>query len=260
MITTKSQREIETMRHAGKITSMALCAVGKEIKPGVSTAQLDAVAEKVIRNEGAVPSFKGYGGFPASICTSVNQQLVHGIPSKAVILKEGDIISIDCGACYKGYHGDSAWTFAVGEVSENALKLMQVTKESLFVGLKQVKAGNRLGDVSHAIGEYVESFGFSVPVDYTGHGIGTELHEDPAIPNFGQAGRGVLLKEGMTLAIEPMVHAGKPQTRVLEDDWTVVTKDASLSAHYEHTVLVTKDGYEILTLDQDVKEEDSIYG
>ena len=259
MITTKSPREIETMRHAGKITSMALAAVAAAIKPGVSTKQLDAIAEKTIRSMGATPSFKGYGGFPGSICTSINDQLVHGIPSN-VILKEGDIISIDCGACYKGYHGDSAWTFAVGEVSEEAKNLMKITKESLFEGLKQVKAGNRLGDVCHAIGAYVESHGCSVPVDYTGHGIGTQLHEEPAIPNFGQAGRGILLKEGMTLAIEPMVHAGKPQTRVLQDDWTVVTKDGSLAAHYEHTVLVTKDGYEILTIDHDIKEEDSIYG
>lgn len=259
MITTKSLREIETMRHAGKITSMALAAVGAAIRPGVSTKQLDAIAEKTIRSMQATPSFKGYGGFPASICTSINDRLVHGIPDNT-ILKEGDIISIDCGACYKGYHGDSAWTFAVGEVSEEAKHLMKVTKESLFVGLKQVKAGNRLGDVCHAIGEYVENHGCSVPLDYTGHGIGMELHEEPAIPNFGQAGRGVLLKEGMTLAIEPMVHAGKPQTRVLQDDWTVVTKDGSLAAHYEHTVLVTKDGYEILTIDHDVKEEDSIYG
>lgn len=259
MITSKSQREIETMRHAGKITSMALAAVAKAIKPGVSTKQLDAIAEKTIRSMGATPSFKGYGGFPGSICTSINEQLVHGIPSN-VTLKEGDIISIDCGACYKGYHGDSAWTFAVGEVSTEAKNLMKVTKESLFEGLKQVKAGNRLGDVCHAIGAYVEEHGYSVPVDYTGHGIGTALHEEPAIPNFGQAGRGILLKEGMTLAIEPMVHAGKPQTRVLQDDWTVVTKDGSLAAHYEHTILVTKEGYEILTIDHDVKEEDSIYG
>lgn len=259
MITSKSQREIETMKHAGKITSMALAAVAKAIKPGVSTKQLDAIAEKTIRSMGATPSFKGYGGFPGSICTSINEQLVHGIPSN-VTLKEGDIISIDCGACYKGYHGDSAWTFAVGEVSTEAKNLMKVTKESLFEGLKQVKAGNRLGDVCHAIGAYVEEHGYSVPVDYTGHGIGTALHEEPAIPNFGQAGRGILLKEGMTLAIEPMVHAGKPQTRVLQDDWTVVTKDGSLAAHYEHTILVTKEGYEILTIDHDVKEEDSIYG
>ena len=259
MITTKSPREIEAMRQAGKITSMAIAAVAAAIRPGVSLRQLDAIAEKTIVKMGAVPSFKGYGGFPASICTSLNDCLVHGIPDDTT-LKEGDIISIDCGACYKGYHGDSAWTFAVGEVSEEARHLMRVTKESLFLGLKQVKAGNRLGDVCHAIGEYVESQGCSVPVDYTGHGIGTQLHEEPAIPNFGQAGHGVVLKEGMTLAIEPMVHAGKPQTRVLSDDWTVVSKDGSLAAHYEHTVLVTKDGYEILTIDHDVKEEDSIYG
>ncbi len=259
MITTKSQREIVTMKEAGKIVSTALHAVAKAIKPGVSLKQLDAIAEDVIRSMGATPSFKGYGGFPASICSSINDVLVHGIPDSTT-LKEGDIISIDCGAFYQGYHGDSAWTFAVGEVSEEAKKLMQVTKESLFVGLEQVKAGNRLGDVCHAIGEFVASHGFSVPLEYTGHGIGTHLHEEPAIPNYGQPGRGIVLKEGMTLAIEPMVIAGKPHLKVLSDDWTVVTKDNSLTAHYEHTILVTKEGYEILTMNHEIKEEDSIYG
>ncbi|MBQ7888933.1 MAG: type I methionyl aminopeptidase [Erysipelotrichaceae bacterium] len=247
MITLKSQMEIETMREAGRIVGLAHEAVAKAIRPGVTTLELNAVAEKVIKDHGAVPSFLGYGGFPASICASINNVLVHGIPDHTR-LKDGDIISIDIGACYKGYHGDAAWTHAVGKISEEAKDLMKVTRESLFVGLQQAKPGNRLGDICHAIGEYVESHGYSVPVDYTGHGIGTELHEEPAIPNYGRAGRGILLKEGMTLAIEPMVHAGKPQTRVLQDDWTVVSKDGSLAAHYEHTIVITSTGYEILTV------------
>ena len=247
MITLKSQIEIETMREAGRIVGLAHEAVAKAIRPGVTTLELNAIAEKVIRDHGAIPSFLGYGGFPASICASINDVLVHGIPNH-IRLKDGDIISIDIGAIYKGYHGDSAWTHAVGEISDEAKNLMKVTRESLFVGLQQAKPGNRLGDICHAIGEYVESHGYSVPVDYTGHGIGTELHEEPAIPNYGKAGRGVLLKEGMTLAIEPMVHAGKPQTRVLQDDWTVVSKDGSLAAHYEHTIVITSTGYEILTI------------
>ena len=247
MITLKSQMEIETMREAGRIVGLAHEAVAKAIRPGVTTLELNAVAEKVIRDHGAVPSFLGYGGFPASICASINNVLVHGIPDHTR-LKDGDIISIDIGACYKGYHGDAAWTHAVGTISEEAKDLMKVTRESLFVGLQQAKPGNRLGDICHAIGEYVESHGYSVPVDYTGHGIGTEMHEEPAIPNYGKAGRGILLKEGMTLAIEPMVHAGKPQTKVLQDDWTVVSKDGSLAAHYEHTIVITSSGYEILTV------------
>ena len=228
------------------------------IAPGVTTKQLDRIAERVIRQQGASPSFKGYGGFPASICTSINSVLVHGIPDQTA-LKDGDLISIDIGACYKGYHGDAAWTFAVGRVSEEAVRLMEVTRQSLFIGLEQAKPGNRLSDISHAIGDFVEAHGYSVPIDYTGHGIGTHLHEEPAIPNFGSPGKGILLKEGMTFAIEPMVHAGKPHTRVLADDWTVVTKDGSLAAHYEHTIVITHDGYEILTINPD-EEEDSVYG
>lgn len=257
MITTKSPREIELMKEAGRITALALEEVGKAVKPGVTTLQLDKIAEQVIIEHGARPSFKGYHGFPASICASINSTLVHGIPDKTM-LSSGDIISIDVGACYKGYHGDSAWTFACGETSEEAQHLMEVTKNALYEGLKQVKAGNRLGDVSHAIGEFVYSYGYSVPFEYTGHGIGSEIHEDPAIPNYGEPHVGVLLKEGMVLAIEPMVHVGKPFTKVLSDDWTVVTKDNSLAAHYEHTVLVTKDGYEILT--KSTKEDHSLNG
>ena len=246
MITSKSKREIDLMRKAGEIVALAHQAVAEAIKPGITTGELDRIVEKVIRDHQATPSFKGYNGFPAAICASVNEVLVHGFPSKYA-LKEGDIISVDIGACYKGYHGDSAWTYAVGEVSEEAKHLMEVTKQSLYEGLKMVKAGVHLSDISNTIGEYVYSYGYSVPYEYTGHGIGANLHEDPAIPNYGPKGKGPILKAGMTLAIEPMVHRGKPFTKVLEDDWTVVTKDGSLAAHYEHTVLVTEEGYEILT-------------
>jgi len=257
MISTKSPRELLLMKEAGRITALAHEEVKKMIRPGTTTLMLDKLIEDTIRSQGALPSFKGLYGFPNASCMSINNELVHGIPGKTV-LKNGDIISIDIGACYQGYHGDSAWTYAVGEIDASAQKLLQVTKDALFVGLAQVKAGNRLGDVSHAIGEYVFSFGFSVPADYTGHGIGSSVHEEPIIPNFGTAGLGVLLKEGMTLAIEPMVHIGKPFTKVLENNWTVVTKDGSLSAHFEHTVLVTKDGYEILT--RNMEEDHSING
>lgn len=246
MITSKSKREIDLMRKAGEIVALAHQAVAEVIRPGITTGELDRIVEKVIRDHQATPSFKGYNGFPATICASVNEVLVHGFPSKYA-LKEGDIISVDIGACYKGYHGDSAWTYAVGEVSEEAKHLMDVTKQSLYEGLKMVKAGVHLSDISNTIGEYVYSYGYSVPYEYTGHGIGANLHEDPAIPNYGPKGKGPILKAGMTLAIEPMVHRGKPFTKVLDDDWTVVTKDGSLAAHYEHTVLVTEEGYEILT-------------
>lgn len=246
MISTKSARELELMREAGRIVALAHEAVKCAIKPGITTKQLDKIAFDVIIANGAKPSFKGYGGFPASICASINDVLVHGIPDNTK-LKDGDIISIDIGACYKGYHGDSAWTHAVGEVDEKTLHLMEVTRDSLFEGLKQAKPGNHLGDISHAIGEYVHAHGYSIPMDYTGHGVGAQLHEDPIVPNYGPAGRGVLLKEGMTLAIEPMVHMGKPQTKTMSDGWTVKTKDGSLCAHYEHSIVITKDGYEILT-------------
>ena len=246
MITSKSKREIDLLRKAGEIVALAHQAVAEVIRPGITTGELDRIVEKVIRDHQATPSFKGYNGFPAAICASVNEVLVHGFPSKYA-LKEGDIISVDIGACYKGYHGDSAWTYAVGEVSEEAKHLMEVTKQSLYEGLKMVKAGVHLSDISNTIGEYVYSYGYSVPYEYTGHGIGANLHEDPAIPNYGPKGKGPILKAGMTLAIEPMVHRGKPFTKVLDDDWTVVTKDGSLAAHYEHTVLVTEEGYEILT-------------
>ncbi len=247
MITIKSSGQIEKMREAGRITKGAIDVVEKLIKPGVSTAVLDAEAKKYILSQGAKPSFLRYNGFPASICASVNDEVVHGIPSKRTILREGDIISIDMGAVKDGYHGDAARTFAVGKISDEAQRLIDVTRQSFFEGVKYIKHGAKLGDVSYAIQSYVEENGYSVVRDLVGHGIGQSLHEDPQVPNFGKAGRGVKLAAGMTLAIEPMVNEGKYDVCVLDDDWTVVTEDGSLSAHYENTILITKDGYEILT-------------
>ncbi len=246
MISIKSPYEIGLMREAGRISHLALVKVGEAVRAGITTRELDEIAEKVIREAGGVPNFKGYDGFPASICSSINEQIIHGIPDNTV-LKHGDILSVDTGAIYKGYNGDNAWTFAVGEVSEEAKRLMEVTKEALFVGLSVIRPGIHVSDISHAIGEFVYAHGYSVPYEYTGHGIGTDMHEDPSIPNYGEAGRGVILKEGMCLAIEPMVMIGKPFTKVLKNDWTVISRDRSLSAHYEHSVVVTADGYEILT-------------
>jgi methionyl aminopeptidase len=246
MILIKSPQEIEKMRIAGRIVALAHQAIAPLIKPGVTTKEIEAVADRVIRANGATPSFKGYGGYPASVCTSVNQVLVHGIPSNTK-LKEGDIISVDIGANYLGYHGDSAWTYAVGKISKQAEELLKVTHDSLFIGLENAKVGKRVGDISHAVQTYVEKHGFSIPKDYGGHGIGSNLHEEPFIPNFGTADSGVALRAGMVLAIEPMVHVGKDETEVLLDDWTVISKDGSLTAHYEHTVVITETGYEILT-------------
>ncbi len=250
MITIKSKREIELMKEAGAIVAYVLKEIEKYIKPGVSTLELDAIAENMIRSKGAIPSFKGYEGFPASICTSINNMLVHGIPSAKAILHEGDIISIDCGAMKHGYHGDAAYTYTVGKIDPKHQKLLDVTKQSLYEGLKQVKAGNRVGDISHAIQTYVESFGFSLPIEYTGHGIGQNMHEDPAIPNVGLSGTLERLKEGMCIAIEPMVFEGRPHCRTLSDGWGVVSKDGSWAAHFEHSVVVLKDGYEILTKEE----------
>ena len=248
MITIKSKTEIEKMRVAGKITADALRIVEKHIKPGVSTEYLDKVAHDFIISKGAKPSFLRYNGFPGSICASPNDWVVHGIPSKNVILKEGDIISIDMGACKDGYHGDAARTYAVGKISGEAKRLIEVTKQSFFEGIKYAVHGAKLGDVSAAIQEYVEKNGYSVVRDLVGHGIGKNLHEDPNVPNFGKWGKGVRLASGMTLAIEPMVNAGGYGVCVLDDDWTVVTEDQSLSAHYENTVLIGPDKCEILTL------------
>ena len=247
MITIKSEREILLMKEAGRIVALAHQEVEKHVRPGISTYELDQIVEKVIRENNAVPSFKGYGGFPGSACTSINEQVVHGIPSRRVKLKSGDLISIDIGAYYKGYHGDSAWTYAVGDVSNEIKQLMDVTKNSLFEGLKYAKAGNRLSDISHAVQKYAESFGYSVVRDFVGHGLGKQLHEDPQIPNYGLPGKGPILKAGMTLAIEPMINMGRKEVKVLRDNWTAVTIDRTPSAHYEHSILITEDGYVILT-------------
>ena len=247
MIKIKSEREIALLREAGRIVALCHDEMKKHVKPGISTWELDQICESVIRANGATPSFKGYGGFPSAICASVNEVVVHGMPSKKQVLKEGDIIAIDIGACYKGYHGDSAWTYAVGKISEQDQLLMQVTHDSLFKGLEVVRNGVHLGDVSSAIGDYIESFGFGIVEDFTGHGVGRDLHEDPAIFNFGVKGTGPILRSGMVLAIEPMVNRGTKRVKILSDRWTTVTKDKSNSAHYEHTIVVRDDGYEILT-------------
>ncbi|WP_078551190.1 type I methionyl aminopeptidase [Bacillus alkalicellulosilyticus] len=246
MIICKTQREIEIMREAGRIVALTHQELKKHVNPGISTRELDELAEKVIRSYDAVPSFKGYNGFTGSICASVNEELVHGIPGKKV-LKNGDIISIDIGANYKGYHGDSAWTYAVGDISEEDQKLLDVTEQSLYKGLAEAKPGERLSDISHAIQSYVEPFGFSIVREYVGHGVGQDLHEDPQIPHYGPPGKGPRLKPGMVLAIEPMVNAGSRYVRTLADNWTVVTTDGKNCAHFEHTIAITDTGYEILT-------------
>lgn len=247
MIIKKTVREVELMRTAGKIVALAHQEVSKHIAPGVSTLELDKIVERVIRENGATPSFKGYGGFPGSICASINNVVVHGIPKAGVVLKEGDIISIDIGACYKGYHGDSAWTYPVGKISEADQNLMEVTLNALYKGLEKVKPNNRLSDISAAIGDYAKSFGYGVVEEFTGHGVGKSLHEDPAIPNYGIPNMGPILQPGMTLAIEPMINAGTKYVKVCSDGWTTITRDGKKSAHYEHTILITDEGYEILT-------------
>ncbi len=247
-VTIKSNREIELMREAGRILAIVHDELEKAVKPGITTKEIDRLGEEIIRSYGCIPSFLNYNGYPASICVSVNDEVVHGIPSKKRILREGDIVSLDAGVIYKGYHSDAARTHAVGEISKEAQKLIDVTRESFFEGIKYAKAGNHLYDISTAIQNYVESNGFSVVRDLVGHGIGTALHEEPQIPNFKQKGRGLRLQPGMTLAIEPMVNIGAYDVWWLEDDWTVVTQDESLSAHYENTILITEGEPEILSL------------
>lgn len=247
MIIYKNQEEIKLLRKAGQIVALTHQYLKDYIKPGISTKELDKLAEKFILSQGATCSFKGYQGFPGAICTSVNDVLVHGIPSEDVILKDGDVITLDIGACYKGYHGDSAWTYAVGNISDEAKRLMEISEKSLYIGLEQVKPGNRISDIGHAIQVYLESNGYGVPRDYTGHGVGKDIHEDPIIPNYGVANRGPKIAKGMVFAVEPMVTLGEYYTRTLFDDWTVKTMDGKITAHYEHTVAVTDDGYEILT-------------
>lgn len=247
MITLKNDREIEYMRQAGKVVGETLAILQECIKPGITTGELDRIAEEYIRSRNAIPSFKGYCGFPASICASINNEVVHGIPDK-ISLREGDIISIDCGAILNGYHGDAARTFAVGQISKEAENLIKVTKESFFKGIEKAIVGNRLSDISSAIQQYAEGQGYSVVRDYVGHGIGTEMHEEPEVPNFGRQDRGPKLVEGMVLAIEPMINVGEFHVKVQSNGWTVVTKDGTLSAHYENTVAILKNGPEILTL------------
>ncbi|WP_318506258.1 type I methionyl aminopeptidase [Bacillus sp. T3] len=246
MIICKTPREIEIMRQAGRIVALTHEELKKHIRPGITTKELDVIAEQFILKQGAIPSFKGYNGFRGSICASVNDELVHGIPGDRV-LKNGDIISIDIGAKYNGYHGDSAWTYPVGEIEEETKRLLEVTEHALFLGLKEAKPGERLSNISHAIQTYVEANGFSIVREYVGHGVGQDLHEDPQIPHYGPPNKGPRLKPGMVLAIEPMVNAGSQYVKTLADDWTVVTVDGRMCAHFEHTIAITETGYEILT-------------
>ncbi|HFJ9405710.1 TPA: type I methionyl aminopeptidase [Bacillus paranthracis] len=246
MIICKTPREIEIMREAGRIVALTHQELKQHITPGITTKELDQIAEKTIQKYGATPSFKGYNGFPGSICASVNEELVHGIPGKRK-LKEGDIISIDIGAKYNGYHGDSAWTYPVGNISESVQKLLDVTEKSLYLGLEQVKPGERLSNISHAVQTHAEENGFSIVREYVGHGIGQDLHEDPQIPHYGPPNRGPRLKPGMVICVEPMMNQGRRYVKTLSDDWTVVTVDGKWCAHFEHTIALTEAGYEILT-------------
>ena len=247
MIIIKKPEQIMLMKHAGKITAEALLVARDAIRPGVSTKEVDKKVRAYIEKCGAKPSFLGYGGFPGSACISINNEVIHGIPSDKVIIREGDIVKVDVGACYRGYNGDSARTFPVGKVSDEALRLISVTEESFYEAMKVAKAGNRIGDIGHAVESFVISNGFSVVKDYVGHGLGKELHEDPQVPNYGNAGRGPRLYAGMTLAIEPMVNAGDFKVNTLMDGWTVVTADGSLSAHYENSIAITESDPILLT-------------
>ncbi|WP_409296471.1 type I methionyl aminopeptidase [Peribacillus sp. SCS-26] len=246
MIICKTPRELEIMREAGRIVALTHQELKKFIQPGVTTKELDQIAEKFIRKHDAIPSFKGYNGFRGSICASVNDELVHGIPGDRILV-EGDIISIDIGAEYNGYHGDSAWTYPVGNIDEETQRLLDVTEESLYRGLKEAMPGVRLSNISHAIQTYVEENKFSIVREYVGHGIGQDLHEDPQIPHYGPPNKGPRLKPGMVICIEPMVNAGSRYVKTLADEWTVVTVDKSMCAHFEHTIAITDTGYEILT-------------
>lgn len=250
-VTVKSEREIELMRESCRLLSIVHNELGKALHPGMSTLDIDTMGEKMIRDMGCIPNFKDYNGYPASICVSVNDEVVHGIPNKEHIIKEGDIVSLDAGLIYKGYHSDAARTYGVGEISPEARKLIEVTRQSFFEGIKMAKAGNHLSDISNAIDDYVTPFGYGIVRDLVGHGIGTSLHEDPQIPNFRQKRRGILLVPGMTLAVEPMINMGRADVVWEKDDWTVVTDDGSLSAHYENTILITEGEPEILTLGKD---------
>ncbi len=255
MVTIKSKREIELMREACRVTALTHKAIEEAIKPGMTTADIDAIAEKTMKKYGAIsaekgydPGIKGVPPYPASTCISINDEVIHGVPSSKRVIKEGDIVSVDLVALKNGYNGDAARTYMVGKVSKEAQRLVEVTKQAFYEGIKYAKKGNRIGDVSHAIGEYVKSQGFSVVREFQGHGIGKDMHEDPGIPNYGKAGKGIRLEPGMTLAIEPMVIQGKPDIWELEDGWTIVTQDGSLSAHYENTILITEKEPEVLTI------------
>lgn len=255
MVTIKSKQEIEKMREACRVAALTQKAVEKAIRPGISTWELDKIAENTMRANGAIPAEKGYPSgekgippFPGSICASVNDEVIHGIPSKRVILKEGDIISVDLVALKDGFNGDCARTYVVGNIDKETKRLIDVTKQAFFEGIKYAKKGNRLGDICHAIGEYVEKNGFSVVKEFQGHGIGRSMHEDPGIPNYGKAGRGIRLEPGMTLAIEPMVIYGKDGILELDDGWTIITEDGSNAAHYENTILITENEPEVLTM------------
>lgn len=247
MIVLKTGRELKIMREACRISAEALKLAGNAVEPGVTTSELDKIAEKYILSQGATPNFKNYNGYPATACISINNEVIHGIPSNKRVIKAGDIVSIDLGAKFEGYHGDNAATFACGDVSEQAKRLMDTTRESLYKGIAAAVSGGRLGDIGAAVQQYVEKQGYSVVRKFVGHGIGTQLHEAPEVPNFGTQGRGIRLMPGMTLAIEPMVNMGHYDVKVMPDGWTVLTKDGSLSAHFEHTIVITGDGPQILT-------------
>ena len=250
MISIKSDYEIELLRHAGHIVYLTHQYLKDYVKPGITTKELDKLAEDFIRSHDATPSFKNYNGFPASICTSINDEVVHGIPSNRK-LKNGDIISIDIGACYKGYHGDSAWSYAVGSITDKKKYLLFHTEQAFYEGLKEIKPGARIGDISNAVETYANKHRLGVVRELVGHGVGSHLHEEPDVPNFGKRGTGPILKEGMVIAVEPMLNLGTREVFMLDDDWTIITGDNKPSAHFEHTVVVTKDGYKILTGDDE---------
>ena len=247
MIVLKTVEELKKMRAAGRISQRALRLAGAAVEPGVTTLELDSIVRKYIEEQGATPSFLGYGGFPASACISVNHVVIHGIPSKSCVLKQGDIVSIDVGAVFDGYHGDNAWTFPCGDISKEAQRLLDTTRDALFEGIKAAKAGSHIGDIGHAVQQYAELRSYSVVRDFTGHGVGAKLHEAPNVPNYGTPGRGPRLMPGMAIAIEPMINVGTHKVRVLRDKWTTVTADGKLSAHFEHTLAITPDGPVVLT-------------
>ena len=253
-VTIKSAHEIELMRESCRLLSLVFDGMEKMIKPGITTAEINQLGDRLIREYGGIPNFLNYDGYPASICVSVNDEVVHGIPSDKRVLQEGDIVSLDTGLIYKGYHSDAARTHGVGEISKEAALLIERTRESFFQGMQYARAGRRLYEISGAIGDYAESYGYGVVYDLVGHGIGTHLHEEPEIPNFRQWRRGLKLKAGMTLAVEPMINAGSPDVEWMDDEWTVVTYDGSLSAHYENTILITEGRPEILTLTEEERE------